>query len=109
MDKAEFQKQLKEQGIYNPEEYSKLILTMKHNICQNMRIARKISKIAPDCASEFLGIEPQSLRRMEAENDRDDFSSKVLIMAIMRYDVDANFYFRDWKENELLLKQDNKL
>ena len=105
MNKAEFQKQLKEQGIYNPEEYSKLILTMKHNICQNMRIARKLSKITPECAAEFLGIEPQSLRRIEAENDRDEFSTKVLIMAIMIYDVDANFYFRDWQENELLLQK----
>lgn len=105
MDKKEFQNQIKAIGSYNPEEYSKLVLEMKHNICQNMRIARKLSKITPECAAEFLGIEPQSLRRIEAENDRDEFSTKVLIMAIMIYDVDANFYFRDWQENELLLQK----
>lgn len=108
MSKEDFKDFLNEDAIYNPEEHSKLILLMKHNICQNMRIARKISGMAPDRAAELLGIEPQSLRRIEAENDRDEFSTKVLITAIMIYDVDANFYFQDWKKNEILLSKKNR-
>ena len=72
-----------------------------------MRIARKLSKIEPDQAAELLKLEPQSLRRIEAENDRDEFSTRVLIMAIMIYKPDANFYFKKWQENELLLKEKN--
>ena len=74
---------------------------------ENMRIARKLSKIEPDQAAELLKLEPQSLRRIEAENDRDEFSTRVLIMAIMIYKPDANFYFKKWQENELLLKEKN--
>ena len=70
-----------------------------------MRIARKLSNMEPERAAQYLGLEPQSLRRIEAENDRDEFSSKVLILAIMIYDQDANFYFKNWKENELLLQK----
>ena len=70
-----------------------------------MRIARKLSKMNPDEAAVNLGIEPQSLRRIEAEHDRDEFSSKVFIMAVITYNVDANFYFNDWKENEKLLEK----
>ena len=43
---------------------------------------------------------------IEAENDRDEFSSKVFIMAVMLYNQDANFYFKNWKENELLLQKE---
>lgn len=103
MDKTEFWKLLNLIDIYNSVEYNKILEELKHNICQNMRIARKLSNIEPDVAAQLLKLEPQSLRRIEAENDRDKFSSQVLIMAIMIYEPDANFYFKDWHENELLL------
>lgn len=94
MDKNEFRKLINNIDLYNSNEYNKIIADLKHNVCQNMRIARKLSN-----------MEPQSLRRIEAENDRDEFSSKVLILAIMIYGQDANFYFKSWKENELLLQK----
>ena len=85
------------------DEFDNLLASLKHNICQNMRIARKLSNMEPDQAAELLKLEPQSLRRIEAENDRDEFSTRVLILAIMIYEPDANFYFKKWQENELLL------
>ena len=103
MDIKDFKKILKTIDIYNTDEYDSIVNDLKHNICQNMRIARKITKMKPDEAAVHLGLEPQSLRRIEAENDRDEFSSKVLIMAIITYNVDANFYFKDWRDNEKLL------
>ena len=105
MDKNEFKKLINNIDLYNSNEYNKIIADLKHNVCQNMRIARKLSNIEPEKAAQYLGLEPQSLRRIEAENDRDEFSSKVLILAIMIYDQDANFYFKNWKENELLLQK----
>lgn len=108
VDKNEFFKELQKINVYEQqEEYNKLLESLKHNICQNMRIARKLSKIEPDQAAELLKLELQSLRRIEAENDRDEFSTRVLIMAIMIYKPDANFYFKKWQENELLLKEKN--
>lgn len=104
MDKEEFSKLLKETDIYSREEYNKLVLSLKHNLCQNIRIARKLSKKSPEEASALLGLESQSLRRIEALNDRDDISLRVVLLAIMIYDQDANFYFKDYKENEKLLK-----
>ena len=102
VDKNEFFKELQKINVYEQqEEYNKLLEALKHNICQNMRIARKLSNIEPDQAAELLKLEPQSLRRIEAENDRDEFSTRVLIMAIMIYKPDANFYFKKWQENEL--------
>lgn len=59
-----------------------------------------MSKIDPEKASQVLGLERQSLRRIEAINDRDELSSKVLILAVMYYQMDAEFYFKSWKENE---------
>lgn len=103
MEKTEFIKLLNSIDTYNAVEYNKIVEDLKHNICQNMRIARKLSNINPDVAAQLLKLEPQSLRRIEAENDRDKFSSQVFIMVIMLYKPDANFYFRDWHENELLL------
>lgn len=103
MDKKEFNDLIKSIDIYNQDEYNKIINLLKHNICQNMRIARKLSKMNIEKAALLLNLEPQSLRRIEAEGDRDDFSTKVLIMAIMIYNEEANFYFKNWKENELLL------
>ena len=105
MDIKDFKKYLKTIDIYNTDEYTSIVNDLKHNICQNMRIARKISKMKPDEAAVSLGIEPQSLRRLEAEHDRDEFSSKVFIMAVITYDVDANFYFKNWKDNEKLLNK----
>ena len=70
-----------------------------------MRIARKLSNISPEKAAVLLNLEPQSLRRIEAIGDRDEFSSKVFIMAVMIYTPDANFYFNDWRENEKKLKK----
>lgn len=108
MNKQEFQQKLKEIDVYDSKEFSDMISLIKHNLCQNFRIARKLSDIKPEKAATLLGLEPQSLRRIEAENDRDEFSTRVLIMAIMIYKPDANFYFNDWKDNEkLLLKKDN--
>ena len=103
MNKEEFCDAIKQIDIYDKEEYNKLLGKVKHNICQNMRIARKLSGLNVEDAAILLDLEPQSLRRIEAVNDRDEFSSKVLIMAVMVYEKDANFYFNDWKENQLLL------
>ena len=103
MDKKEFNDLIKSIDIYNKDEYNQVINLLKHNICQNMRIARKLSNINIEKAALLLNLEPQSLRRIEAEGDRDDFSTKVFIMAIMVYKEDANFYFKNWKDNELLL------
>lgn len=105
VDKNEFKNLINNIDLYNSNEYNKIIADLKHNVCQNMRIARKLSNIEPEKAAQYLGLEPQSLRRIEAENDRDEFSSKVLILAIMIYGQDANFYFKNWKENELLLQK----
>lgn len=105
MDKKIFNDLLKKIDIYDQNEYNKVIEMLKHNLCQNMRIARKLSNIEPEIAAQLLKLEPQSLRRIEAENDRDEFSTRVLIMAIMIYKPDANFYFQKWQDNELLLKE----
>lgn len=105
MDKKEFNELINNIDLYNSNEYNEIIARLKHNVCQNLRIARKLSNIEPDIAAQYLDLEPQSLRRIEAENDRDDFSTKVFIMAVMFYKPDANFYFRDWKENEKLLNK----
>ncbi len=107
MDKEEFSKLLQETDVYNREEYNKIVLLLKHNLCQNIRIARKLSKKSPEEASILLGLEPQSLRRIEALNDRDDISLRVVLLAVMVFDQDADFYFRDWKENEKLLNSNN--
>lgn len=107
MDKEEFSKLLQETDVYNREEYNKIVLLLKHNLCQNIRIARKLPKKSPEEASILLGLEPQSLRRIEALNDRDDISLRVVLLAVMVFDQDADFYFRDWKENEKLLNSNN--
>ena len=106
MDIREFKKLLKTIDIYNPVEYDKIVAELKHNICQNLRIARKLTKMKPDEAAVYLGLEPQSLRRIEALHDRDEFSTKVLIMAIAIYNVDANFYFNNWQDNEKLINNE---
>ncbi len=103
MDKEEFKTLIKDIDVFDKEKMDCIVQRLKHNICQNLRIARKLSNINPEKASQLLGLEPQSLRRIEAVNDRDEFSSRVLILAIMYYHVDEDFYFKDWKENEKLL------
>jgi len=100
---SDFKTLLKSIDIYDKTEYNKVLMDMKHNICQNMRIARKLSNIEPELAAQYLDLEPQSLRRIEAENDRDEFSIKVFIMAVLYYNQDANFYFKNWKDNEKLI------
>lgn len=89
--------------IFTEEEYNEVLKLFKHNISQNMRIARKLSNIDSETAAERLFIEPQSLRRIEALNDRDEFSIKVFIMAVLTYDVNPDFYFEDYRINEKLL------
>ena len=103
MQDSDFKTLLKSIDIYDNTEYNKVLMDMKHNICQNMRIARKLSNIEPELAAQYLDLEPQSLRRIEAENDRDEFSIKVFIMAVLYYNQDANFYFKNWKDNEKLI------
>lgn len=105
MDKEEFNNILNSIDIYDNDEYNHLISILKHNFCQNMTIARKLSNVSPDNAAQLLKLEPQSLRRLEAENDRDEFSTRVLLIAIMIYEPDANFYFKNWKENEKILNK----
>lgn len=105
MDKEQFSDLIKQIDLYDSEKYNKVLADLKHNICQNLRIARKLSKIEPDVAAQYLGLEPQSLRRIEAVNDRDEFSTKVFIMAVIFYNQDANFYFKKWEENEKLLNK----
>lgn len=104
MNKQEFSSLIKNLDLYNSNEYNNIIAKIKHNVCQNMRIARKLSEIELEIAAQYLDLEPQSLRRIEAENDRDEFSSKVFLMAVMIYNQDANFYFNDWHVNERKLK-----
>lgn len=104
MNKQEFSSLIKNLDLYNSSEYDNIIAKIKHNVCQNMRIARKLSKIELELAAQYLDLEPQSLRRIEAENDRDEFSSKVFLMAVMIYNQDANFYFNNWHDNEKQLK-----
>lgn len=105
LDKEEFNNILNSIDIYDNDEYNHLISILKHNFCQNMTIARKLSNVSPDNAAQLLKLEPQSLRRLEAENDRDEFSTRVLLIAIMIYEPDANFYFKNWKENEKILNK----
>ena len=104
MNKQEFSSLIKKLDLYNSNEYNNIIAKIKHNVCQNMRIARKLSEIELEIAAQYLDLEPQSLRRIEAENDRDEFSSKVFLMAVMIYNQDANFYFNDWHVNEQKIK-----
>lgn len=100
MNKQEFSSLIRNMDLYNSNEYDNIIAKIKHNVCQNMRIARKLSKIELEVAAQYLDLELQSLRRIEAENDRDEFSTKVFLMAVMIYNQDANFYFNDWHDNE---------
>ena len=59
MDKNEFKKLINNIDLYNSKEYNKIIEDLKHNVCQNMRIARKLSNMEPERAAQYLGLEPQ--------------------------------------------------
>ena len=80
-------------------EYSEI----KKNICQNMRIARKLAQMKVKDAEPALGIEPESLKRIEAPSSKVGPSLEVLCGAIELYEKDPNFYWLDWEENEKLL------
>lgn len=108
MSRSELSNELKAINAYDEKLVNEFVHRIKHNVCQNMRIARLLSNIEGEQAAQYFDLEPQSLRRIEAEHDRDEISSKVLLMAMVLYDVDADFYFKNWKENELLLNQHNK-
>lgn len=75
---------------------------VKKNICQNMRIARKLANIKVKDAAPALGIEPESLKRIES-GSKTGPSLEVLSGAIELYEKDPNFYWKNWKENEKLL------
>ena len=80
-------------------EYSEI----KKNICQNMRIARKLAQMKVKDAAPALGIEPESLKRIEAPSSKVGPSLEVLCGATELYEKDPNFYWLDWEENEKLL------
>ena len=80
-------------------EYSEI----KKNICQNMRIARKLAQMKVKDAAPALCIEPESLKRIEAPSSKVGPSLEVLCGAIELYEKDPNFYWLDWEENEKLL------
>lgn len=108
MSRSELSNELKAINAYDEKLVNDFVRRIKHNVCQNLRIARLLSDIGVENAAQYFDLEPQSLRRIEAEHDRDEISSKVLLMAMVLYDVDADFYFKDWEKNELLLNQHNK-
>lgn len=76
---------------------------VKKNICQNMRIARKLANIKVKDAAPALGIEPESLKRIEAPSSEIGPSLEVLCGAIELYEQAPNFYWNEWKENQKLL------
>lgn len=41
MNKQEFSSLIRNMDLYNSNEYDNIIAKIKHNVCQNMRIARK--------------------------------------------------------------------
>ena len=81
---------------------------IKKNLCQNMRIARKLAQIKVKDAAPSLGIEPESLKRIEALSSEIGPSLEVLCGAIELYEQDPNFYWVDWEENQKLLKNEKE-
>lgn len=81
-------------------EYSEI----KKNICQNMRIARKLSQMKVKDAAPALGIEPESLKRIEAPSSNIGPSLEVLCGAIELYEQNPNFYWNNWEDNQKLLE-----
>lgn len=81
-----------------------LEVNVKKNICQNMKIARKLKGYSVEKASELLDITNEHLKRIEAPNVANYISFELVYIAMQVYDQNANFFFRDFKENEKLLK-----
>lgn len=81
-----------------------LKIDIKKNICQNMKIARKLSGYSVDKASELLDITNEHLKRIEAPNFPNYISFELLYIARGVYKKDANFFFNSPSENEKLLK-----
>ena len=77
---------------------------VKKNICQNMRIARKLANIKVKDEAPALGIEPESLKRIESPSSEIGPSLEVLCGAIELYEQDPNFYWEYWEENQKLLE-----
>ena len=73
-----------------------------------MRIARKLAKMKVKDAAPQLGIEPESLKRIEAPSSDIGPSLEVLCGAIELYAKDPNFYWVDWEENQKLLKDEKE-
>lgn len=80
---------------------------IKKNICQNMKIARKLAKIKVKDAAPQLGIEPESLKRIES-GSKVGPSLEVLSGAIELYNKTPDFYWGDWKENIKLLENEKE-
>lgn len=55
-------------------------------------------------AAPALGIEPESLKRIEAPSSEIGPSLEVLCGAIELYEQDPNFYWEYWEENQKLLE-----
>lgn len=73
---------------------------VKINLSQNVRIARKLKNVSTTVSAPFLGLEPQSLQRVEALNDSHYPSLEVLCNAIAYYNEEPNFYWTNWEENQ---------
>ena len=80
---------------------------VKINLCQNMRIARKLSNIKTKDAARKLGIEPESLKRIES-GSKVGPSLEVFCGAIELYNPEPNFYWKDWTENQKLLENEKE-
>ncbi len=81
-----------------------LTIDVKKNICQNMKIARKLNGLSVDEASELLDITNEHLKRIEAPNVPNYISFELLYIAMKIYKKDANFFFENYKDNEKFLK-----
>ena len=112
MDIKYYKKVLTNIDLNDTEEYKKvrkmILLDFKHNIAQNLRIARELSKKTVKYSANAMGIKKTTLKRIESDYDRDEISLKDLLVALIIYDKKIDFYFNDWKENEKLLSVKNK-
>ncbi len=81
-----------------------LKVDIKKNICQNMKIARKLKGYSVDEASELLDVTNEHLKRIEAPNVANYISFELLYIAMNVYKKDANFFFNNPSENEKILK-----
>lgn len=81
---------------------------IKKNLCQNMRIARKLAKMKVKDAAPALGIEPESLKRIEAPSSKIGPSLEVLCGAIELYEQKPDFYWINWEDNQKLLDNEKE-